>query len=75
MWAAPKLASLKAHLRAVHADPEEALRRGRQGRRDMVEKYSLEAVGALLKAEMERISEELSVQVQLAPGPDERGEL
>merc|ERR1719210_2745325 len=47
-WARPKLSSLRAHMRSVVDDPDEAKRRGARARKTMVDRFCLECVGRQL---------------------------
>lgn len=54
-WAEPSRAHLRSLMRSVVSDPAAARERGRQARRDMVEKYCPACVARLVVAELARI--------------------
>lgn len=54
-WAVPSTAHLRRLLRQVVTDRDEAARRGREARKRVVERFSLEAAGRAVLAEVRRI--------------------
>jgi len=53
LWAEPSVYYLKRLMRQVVKNPEEAKKRGKQARKDMVEKYSTEVVSKLVAQQIE----------------------
>ena len=59
-------------MRSIYADGgKEAKRRGQQGRRDMVAKYSLPVMGSILREEIERIEKEVLPSDTVDAGRDD----
>jgi glycosyltransferase involved in cell wall biosynthesis len=58
-WATPDLSSLKSQMRLVFKDSNEVAKRSKQARKDIVEKFSLGAVGNIVISKLKEIQEKL----------------
>ena len=55
-WAEASEESLRALMRRVHNRPEEALEKGRQARKDILEHFSLEDIAIEIREHLERLT-------------------
>jgi hypothetical protein len=65
-WAQPRLEHLRELLRSVHGDPQQALRKGLRARTHMLQRFSLQVMGAKLAAELVRIQKLLQDRASAA---------
>ncbi|OWZ22319.1 hypothetical protein PHMEG_0002980 [Phytophthora megakarya] len=62
MWADPSVKHLKELLVRIKEHPEEAIAKGKQARKDMVDKYSPEIIGEIVLKHITRILEHVAAQ-------------
>ena len=55
-WAQPSSTALRSLMRRVFAHPDEALNKGRQARKDMLERFSLQSIAMEVRGHLERIA-------------------
>ncbi|CAI5744779.1 unnamed protein product [Peronospora destructor] len=70
MWADPSVKHLKELLLRVKEHPEEAVAKGKQARKDMVDKYSPEIIGKVVLGHITRILEHVSTREEAAKAND-----
>lgn len=61
-WAQPNVTHLRELLRRVHTFPEEVKLKGQRARQDIVEKYSLEAMGVVFSQQIQRVHEKMNLK-------------
>ncbi|KAG7389363.1 hypothetical protein PHYPSEUDO_010491 [Phytophthora pseudosyringae] len=66
MWADPSVKHLQELLRRIKEHPEEAVAKGKQARKDMVEKYSPGIVGEIVLGHITRILEHVAAEEEAA---------
>ncbi|CAH0487697.1 unnamed protein product [Peronospora farinosa] len=75
MWADPSVKHLKELLLWVKEHPKEAVAKGKQARKDMVDKYSPEKIGKVVLGHITRILEHVGTREEAAKANDVHEEL
>ncbi|KAI9995687.1 hypothetical protein PInf_012755 [Phytophthora infestans] len=71
MWADPSVKHLKELLLRIKEHPKEAVAKGKQARKDMVDKYSPEIIGEIVLGHISRILEHVTAQDEAAAAHEE----
>ncbi|KAG3034326.1 hypothetical protein JG687_00001021 [Phytophthora cactorum] len=71
MWADPSVEHLKELLLRIKEHPKEAVAKGKQARKDMVDKYSPEIIGEIVLGHISRILEHVAAQEEAAAAHEE----
>ncbi|KUF87062.1 hypothetical protein AM587_10008239 [Phytophthora nicotianae] len=70
-WADPSVKHLKELLLRIKEHPQEAVAKGKQARKDMVDKYSPEIIGEIVLGHITRILEHVAAQKETAVAHEE----
>ncbi|KAF1794779.1 Glycosyl transferase, family 1 [Phytophthora cactorum] len=71
MWADPSVEHLKELLLWIKEHPKDAVAKGKQARKDMVDKYSPEIIGEIVLGHISRILEHVAAQEEAAAAHEE----